>query len=638
MRRSKYSFTALAVILFGVSAHAADRYVSTSGNDTNAGTLAAPLRTITQAAAIAQPGDTIHVRGGVYTGRVKIYSKGTASARITFRPYNNEKVTLDGAGVPSDKAVVALSETEYVDFTGFEVRNAPYIGILGWYAKNTRILNNDVHDTVRGGIWVGADTTGYSSDITVSGNSVHNTVLENQYHNMGGGGWAGAVVVSVTERATITGNRIWNNDGEGLISLRSNHHVIRDNEIWDNFSVELYIDNSRFAIVDRNFVYNTGNPRYLRDGKRAAGIAVANETNANMNPSSDNLFSNNIVVGTRWGFYYGAWESGGGFRNSRVVNNTFYGTTDAIIEIENDAHASSVVQNNIFYAVGSPTPRYTGVGAGVTYANNLWYGGTAGTASSSTDVLADPRLANPGGHAPADYKIHAGSAAIGKALDVTSLVSTDYFATQRATPLDIGAHQLGTGPSSDLVPPSIPLNLRAINGHATSVTIAWDAATDNIGVTGYTIVRNGVEVGSTPSTTWTDNAASEGKLYAYQVHAVDAAGNRSAASVALTLAWNSSDAEAPSAPVVHFRGATSTTVAIGWTPATDNLGVTEYRVYRGSTLVGSTSSRRFLDHGLDPLTTYSYVVVAVDAASNTTISNEVTATTKAAGKKRASRH
>lgn len=634
MRRARY-LIALAVGLFGATAHAADRFVSTTGHDSNPGTLAAPLRTITQAAAIAQPGDTILVRGGVYTGRVKIYSKGTASARITFRPYGNEKVTLDGAGVPSDKAVVSLSETEHVDFAGFEVRNAPYIGILGWYAKNTRILNNDVHDTVRGGIWVGADTTGYSSDITVSGNSVHNTVLENQYHNMGDGGWAGAVVVSVTERATITGNRIWNNDGEGLISLRSNHHVIRDNEIWDNFSVELYIDNSRFAIVDRNFVYNTGNPRYLRDGMRAAGIAVANETNANMNPSSDNLFSNNIVVGTRWGFYYGAWESGGGLRNSKVVNNTFYGTTDAIIEIENDAHSNSVVQNNIFHAVGSRTPRYTGAGAGVTYANNLWYGGTAGTASSATDVLADPMFVNRGGWTAADYRIRTGSAAIAKALDLTSLVSTDYFATQRATPLDIGAHQLG---ASDVVAPSIPLNVRATNGHATSVTIAWDAATDNVGVTGYTVVRNGVQVGSVASTSWTDNAVTEGRLYAYQVHAVDAAGNRSAASAVLTLAWNSSDAEAPSAPIAHLRHATSSTLEIGWMPATDNIGVTEYRVYRGSALVDSTSSRRFTDRGLDPLTTYTYVVVAVDAAGNTTLSNEVTATTKAAGKKRAARH
>lgn len=638
MRRARYYFSTLAILALGATAHAADRYVSLSGNDANAGTLAAPLRTVTQAAVLAQPGDTIHVRAGVYSERVKIYSQGTAAARITFQPYGSEKVAFDGTGLPSDKAVVTLNGTAYVDFSGFEVRNGPYIGILGWEAKQTRILNNDVHDTVRGGIWVGADTTGICSDITVSGNSVHNTVLENQYHNMGGGGWAGAVVVSVTERATIAGNRIWNNDGEGLITLRSNYHVVRGNTIWDNFSVELYVDNSRYATIDRNLVYNTGNSRYLRDGKRAAGIAVANETNTNMNPSSDNVFSNNIVVGTRWGFYYGSWESGGGFRSSKVVNNTFYGTTDAIIEIENDAHANSVVENNIFYGTGAASPRYTGAGAGVTYASNLWYGGTAGSAASASDVLANPMLANPGGTAAADYKLRAGSAAVAKALNLSTLVATDHFGSARTTPFDIGAHQLGS--VSDILPPSIPLNLRATAGHATSITFAWDAATDNVGVTGYVIVRNGVEIASTAATAFTDNTAVEGKIYAYQVIAVDAAGNRSARSAALPVAWSSSgaDVDGPSAPAARATTVTSTTVELRWTPSTDNVAVTGYRVYRGGTLVGNTSTRRFLDRGLRAKTAYTYSVVAVDAAGNETSSQTVTVTTKAAAKGRSARH
>lgn len=636
MRRARYFSPALAIVFVAVSAQATDRYVSLSGNDANAGTLAAPLRTVTQAAVMAQPGDTIYVRGGVYPERVKISSKGTSAARITFRPYGSEKVTFDGTTVPSDKAVVSLNATEYVDFTGFEVRNAPYIGILGWAAKQTRILNNDVHDTVRGGIWAGADTTGFSSDITVSGNSVHNTVLENQYHNMGGGGWAGAVVVSVTNRATITGNRIWNNDGEGLISLRSNYHVIRGNTIWDNFSVELYIDNSRFATVDRNLVYNTGNPRYLRDGKRAAGIAVANETNADMNPSSDNLFSNNIVAGARWGFYYGAWESGGGLRNTKVVNNTFYGTTEALLEIENDTHANSVVQNNIFYGTGSPTPRFTGAGAGVTYANNLWYGGTAGTAASPSDVLANPLLMSPGGTVAADYKLRVGSAAVARALNLSGLVSTDHFGTARATPFDIGAHQLGS--AGDTTPPTIPTNLRPTSGHATSITLAWDAATDNVGVASYVIVRNTSEIASTGGTTFTDNTAVEGTMHIYQVIAVDAAGNRSVPSASLPVAWSSADAEAPSAPEVRTSTVTSATVELLWSPASDNVGVKEYRIYRGSTQVGNTDKRRFLDRGLKANTTYTYSVVAVDAAGNTTISETVKVTTKAASKARSARH
>lgn len=637
MRRAKYTFTAIAIVLFSATAHAADRYVSLSGNDANAGTLAAPFRTMTQAALVAQPGDTIHVRGGVYPERVKIYSKGTAAARITFRPYNSEKVVIDGTTVPADKAVVSINEAEYVDFVGFEVRNAPNIGILGWYSKNIRIMDNDVHHAVRGGIWVGADTVGYSSDITVSGNQVHNTVLENQYHTWAGGGWAGAVVVSVTERANIIGNRIWNNDGEGLITLRSNYHVVRDNEIFDNFSVELYVDNSRYATIDRNLVYNTGNPRYLRDGKRSAGIAVANETNADMNPSSDNVFSNNIVVGTRWGFYYGAWESGGGFKTSKVVNNTFYGTTDAVIEIEHDAHAGSVVQNNIFYG-GGVNPRYTGAGAGVTYANNLWYGVNAGSAASATDVIADPMFVNPGGTTSADYKIRLGSPALAKALNLASLVSTDHFAAPRVGAFDIGAHQLSGGAIADTVAPSVPGNVRAMSGDATSVTITWDAATDDIGVTAYSVLRNGVAVASVGTTTWTDRSVTEGTKYVYQVIAIDAAGNRSAPSVVLSLAWSSSDVEAPSAPELDVRNATSNTIELGWKPSTDNVGVTEYRIYRDGILVGSTQTRRFTDSGLRASTSYTYVIAAVDAAGNANVSNSATITTSAAaGKKRAAR-
>ena len=51
----------------------------------------------------------------------------------------------------------------------------------------------------------------------------------------------------------------------------------------------------------------------------------------------------------------------------------------------------------------------------------------------------------------------------------------------------------------------------------------------------YIIVRNGAEIGGGPATTFTDGTTTEEKIYAYQVIAVDAAGNRSAPSAALPL-------------------------------------------------------------------------------------------------------
>ncbi|HZN67639.1 MAG TPA: carbohydrate-binding protein [Tepidisphaeraceae bacterium] len=76
-------------------------YVSTSGSDSNAGSLARPFRTIQRAANLAQPGDTVLVRGGTYRETVRPTRSGSGSSPITFKPYNGENVTISGADVVS---------------------------------------------------------------------------------------------------------------------------------------------------------------------------------------------------------------------------------------------------------------------------------------------------------------------------------------------------------------------------------------------------------------------------------------------------------------------------------------------------------------------------------------------------------
>ena len=128
MRFTKVA-VAIAFVVAAATTQAAERIVSLSGNDANAGTLAAPFRTINKASSIAQPGDVISVRGGVYNAAVSISAKGTSAARITFRSYPGENAILDGTGIGSSTILVNLSGTQYVDFTNFEVRNAPYLAI-----------------------------------------------------------------------------------------------------------------------------------------------------------------------------------------------------------------------------------------------------------------------------------------------------------------------------------------------------------------------------------------------------------------------------------------------------------------------------------------------------------------------------
>jgi fibronectin type 3 domain-containing protein len=70
------------------------------GSDSNAGnSLSAPFLTIQKAASIAQPGDTVDILAGTYRETVTTANSGTASAPITYQPYNNEQVTISGADI-----------------------------------------------------------------------------------------------------------------------------------------------------------------------------------------------------------------------------------------------------------------------------------------------------------------------------------------------------------------------------------------------------------------------------------------------------------------------------------------------------------------------------------------------------------
>ncbi|MDQ3283431.1 MAG: right-handed parallel beta-helix repeat-containing protein [Acidobacteriota bacterium] len=545
---------AFATVLFAGTASARDLYVATSGNDASDGSLAAPFATIKKASSVALPGDVVNVRGGVYYGTgAGIMAKGTATARITFQSYPGETAIIDGTGTAAATDLFNLYKAEYVDVAGFEIRNSTRIGLNIYACKNIHARNNHIHHNVRNAVYVGASTVGISADIYIENNDVHDNALENQNLTMVDGGWAGAVTLSQTTRGAITGNRVYRNYGEGMGSGMSSNVTISGNEISDNYSGYIYIDNGQNMTVSKNLLYNTGDTRFYRLGKPAPGIGIANEFVSSPMPSSDITITNNIVINCRWGFYYGKFEAGGGLKNVTVANNTFYKATDALVNIELDNHTNSFVKNNVFYQVGNGVA--TVAGAGVTFASNLWYGGApTGIAASATDSYGDPRFVNGGGFRAGDYKITTGSAASARGADLT--VSTDYFGNSRTLPLDLGAHQLGaTVAAADLEAPLTPGNLRTIGGSASGVTLGWDAATDNVGVTGYVIIRNGVTMGTITTTSWTDNAMAKATIYRYQIIAIDAAGNKSAATSTLELAWNSSSTESPAPSTGRRRSA-----------------------------------------------------------------------------------
>lgn len=103
-----------AVLAVGVAPHQASAdagptlVVAVNGDDTAAGTLDHPLRTIQKAVDKAKPGDVIAVRGGTYalTDNITIATSGTASQPITLAAYQGERVVVDGEQLPASHTPV----------------------------------------------------------------------------------------------------------------------------------------------------------------------------------------------------------------------------------------------------------------------------------------------------------------------------------------------------------------------------------------------------------------------------------------------------------------------------------------------------------------------------------------------------
>ena len=94
-------------------------------------------------------------------------------------------------------------------------------------------------------------------------------------------------------------------------------------------------------------------------------------------------------------------------------------------------------------------------------------------------------------------------------------------------------------PFKDINAPSVPANIvastTAIGATTSSVKLTWAASADNVAVTGYDVYRGGIKVGSTSVASFTDPSVTSGVAQSYTAIAFDAAGNRSAASVALSV-------------------------------------------------------------------------------------------------------
>jgi chitodextrinase len=185
--------------------------------------------------------------------------------------------------------------------------------------------------------------------------------------------------------------------------------------------------------------------------------------------------------------------------------------------------------------------------------------------------------------------------------------------------------------TADATAPTPPGNVAATAVSASRIDVSWTASTDNVGVTGYLIFRDGTQVGTAgPSaTSYSDTGLGEVTTHTYTVKATDAATNVSDPSTAASA--TTLDGTAPTPP--GNLGATAVSgseIDLSWTAAADNVAVSGYGIFRNGTQVGTAGAgaTTYNDTGLASFVQYTYTVRAVDGAGNVSVdSNQAFAKT-----------
>src|SRR5918995_2562458 len=125
----------------------------------------------------------------------------------------------------------------------------------------------------------------------------------------------------------------------------------------------------------------------------------------------------------------------------------------------------------------------------------------------------------------------------------------------------IAAALAATSPCIHANPPSAPTGLHQTSWSSTGAGVAWTAATDNVGVAGYTVYRDGVPLTTTQGTTsWIGNLVC-GSGHSISVETYDAAGNHSPRTTAVVNTTSCADTTAPSVPRnLSVSGSTTSTI------------------------------------------------------------------------------
>ena len=224
---------------------------------------------------------------------------------------------------------------------------------------------------------------------------------------------------------------------------------------------------------------------------------------------------------------------------------------------------------------------------------------------------------------PVDWTSNDGYTFTGLSCERSYVLGVAAFRAHRRLPVAADAIVARTAACPvppDTAAPSSPGNVHVAATTADSITIAWEASKDDVGVAGYGIYNGVTRIDSTTATSYTFAKLDCATGYTLAVDAYDAAGNQSATAGVGARTDNCQpppDTEAPTVPGnLHATVTTASSITIVWDPSTDNVAVVGYGVYNGVTRFDTTSATSYTFEKLSCGAGHTLAVDAYDAAGN----------------------
>jgi len=242
-------------------------YVSTTGDDSNPGTLEQPWLTVQHALDTLAPGDTALVREGAYDENLRVTRDGTEGKPITLASYPDERAVLRPEGGPENSYPIEIDSASYFRLHGFVIE-----GALGPSSADVFLLDGSHH-------------------VEVSGNEIRDSSDQGTYSDL------------TTHDLQIIGNAIHDNGPSPIhqshgIYLEGVDQLIANNLIYDNhhgYGIHVYPNANRVFIV-HNTVVGNGNTANGSGGMLLGG----NELNTVSNTKVvNNVIAFNATMGIR---------------------------------------------------------------------------------------------------------------------------------------------------------------------------------------------------------------------------------------------------------------------------------------------------------------------------------------------------